>query len=203
MNIIPETQGAVLLSCDGKTGEFKTTPIVAWAYVSGTMVFPLFDIARPSGLGPLDGILRSGVSGDHLQLVTHPHSQRTYTPEDFYALCHKMIDSGEAEEPTGPQALKKIFADDALRFGEESYKTKSFWKLEMARAVFAIEKNEPYPLDKRCEKIQREVYADLKKEGWKSIDPHAFGKKNAAPGEAEEAEEITAEPAEDDGSNLI
>lgn len=206
MNIIPETTGAVLLSCDRATGEFSTIPIVAWAYVAGNLVFPLFDIARPSGVGPLEGVLRTGVSGETLEIVTHPHSRKSMTPQQFYSLCREMIENGVGVEVSGTEALKKVFAHEAIRFDAESYKTKSFWKMPVANAVFEIGKNETYPADKRCLKIDREEFGALKKEGWKLLDdPRSFGTPQAVAEMIVEEVAAESEPEDDDneGQDLI
>lgn len=210
MNVFPETRGASLLTVSS-TGEVSETPIIGWCYVQGNRCDPLFAVPRRLGCAPNEGIRTVNELG--VAVVSVPHDQSVYSEDDWLAEMNMLSAAGafddlEKEAKSQPAAEKKATAqtntvakDGApvpINFDNDAFKTKSYWSMADARAVFSIEKNMTHPADKRCEKVTRDEFASLKRDGYKVIDPHTYGTETA-----EEPETETPEEAEDDGSDLI
>lgn len=187
--IIPANPGAFLLNATGE----RIAVIVAWAYVQGNRVDPIFDIAR-------SGPMKNEAIQHSLHSVVHPDSKEFFnTVADWnaYAAEHnldRIATPKAAPAATGkPAAAAQASAppaNEAIKFGTKSYSTKSFWAWGDALAVFEIEAGQPYPHDPRVKKVKREEFFEFKRTGFAVIDPHV--------GLIEEAEATEAAPVEED-----
>lgn len=212
MNIIPETRGATLLSTDA-TGTITEWPIVGWAYVQGNRLDPLFDMVRRSGIGPNEGIRRVDEKG--FAVVSVPSLNELMLEDEFYSHMQSIAMSGGFEDLAESAAAvvetetKHLTPGAALsiNFTDDTFKTKSYWKFDDARSLFEIEKQTALPADKRCEKVSRDEYAALKKDGYKVIDPHNWPPvQTAAEIIRSAADAIDATPEDEDageGMDLI
>lgn len=176
--------------------------VIAYQYVSGNMVFPVFATARP-GLAADEAIYDPATAG-----VSHPASQKWFETVDNW------VEFAENEEweaaATAEPAAAPVKAESAtthprvatnrpepaaapakgapLKFGTKTFASKSFWHWAEVNAVFEIEPDQPLPADKRAVKVKRDDFVALKRDGATKIDPHA-GVVDEAPATAEVVEE--------------
>lgn len=192
-----------------KAGEIHYTPIVGWSYIQGRLAFPIMAVPGRSE-GPFSGI-------EHPNgMISYPHEARVFDnrddwfehvetlPEDTKEKPAPELTVEKAPAPKAPAAPDGDYDRSPIKFGGQRYKTKSFWSWPAAHAVFEIEPEEVIPSDKRVEKIKREEFFDLKRNGATKIDPH-FGivEDDPAPEDLAAANEAVEEDEETDLSDLI
>lgn len=208
MNYFPAAAGTLVVIRDHDATHGVTyTPVVGWCHVQGNLAFPILAMAFG---GLTHG--KAVVSPDGF--VTDPTHQQVFENVDEWAA---FID--RAKEPKEPSQTEKVI-DKALKedaapgkpatraakaaptgqiiFGTKTFTTKSFWKVPEMEAIFEVEGNETYPKDPRAEKVKRDDYMALKKEGWTKIDP-----RSGVLEETEEVETVTEDEDDDDGSDLV
>lgn len=182
--------------------------VVAWQHIQGAMLFPMFAMNRP-------GVRNNEAIWHQDGTVTHPASQTLFPDVDTWTNWAKEngpLDKGTEEPAAAANASSKpaggkttapnpvpITARPAdttssfgpIKFGTKTYSTKSYWTWPNMKVLFEIEGGVPYPDDPRVEKIKRDEFAQLKRDGFDKIDPSS-GVLNgdlAAAGEAAEAVE--------------
>ena len=165
-NFIPAGNLARLLTRTAE-GDTLVIPIVGFIAPSLTnaIAFPVLLIGGKAGLTDRDGIVFTSDG-----LVSYPHKCMVFKNVDefeTYVDDHVTGDSAPVKNVVAPSAPTK-----PLNWGEETFKTKSFWHWEEANAVFSVEKGEVLPTDKRAVKIKRDEYDALRKSGAVQIDPH-------------------------------
>lgn len=162
----------------GPEGE-RTAVIIAWQWVTGNYMMPVFDIART-------GILKQEAIQHPDGTVSHPDSKGLFNDvRDWvsYAHAHNLAEITEevkAPAKTGPKPRAKADAPEdppdpnrPIVFGTKTFKTKSFWHWPTANAVFEIEGEQSVPDDPRVLKVKRDEWYDFKRAGAVEIDPHA------------------------------
>jgi len=207
MNTFPALPGTVIQQYDAD-GDFTETPIVGWQHVQGNMCFPVFPCGNRS-VGP--GTVIAIPNGSGRWHFVHPSSQTS--SDDVFYIKQIVADALGAAEESGEVAAATTKPGKAttpvqpdgkpdtrpLKFGAETYKTKSFWHWEIANAVFEIEPENVIPKDPRVVKVKRDEYAKLKRDGAVKMDPHSGLIHEEKPAEPE----APAEDDEDDVSGLI
>jgi hypothetical protein len=194
MTPFPAPPGTYLL--DRKPGEAtaRKIPVVGFAFVQEGPVYPLCAIAT-------GGLTLGRVLVTPDGLVTDPAAGVVCGSVDEWMKLSGSDGYWKAADPApAPKAAATPKAPAApaaatgapISFGTKTFKTNSYWRLKSEDvdhpdSLFQIEGDQPYPDDKRCEKITRDEYAALKKSGAPVIDPHA------APDEEED----------DDGMDLV
>lgn len=196
MNIFPAQPGTFIVERDLTVSPPVTVrvPVVGWNHVQGTMAFPIA-VMNHGGLTHGKAILHpEGFVSDptHGQVFTNLEEWETFMrtakpgrkqappkpsdeQADDYLETMEPADAYEAEQAeeeeveNGEDAANE--AVGPIEFGTKSYKSRSFWKYPLAGAIFQIEGGEPYPKDDRVEKITRDEFAALKKDGYAVIDP--------------------------------
>lgn len=182
MNTFPALPGTVLRQYDAD-GDYKDTPIIGWQHVQGNMCFPVFPCGNRS-VGP-GSVLIIPVNEWVPQMFVHPSSQTSTEDED--EIKQIVADALGAAEESGEVAAATTKPGKAatpvqpdgkpdtrpIKFGAETYKTKSFWHWELANVVFEIEPENVIPKDPRVVKVKRDEYAKLKRDGAAKIDPHS------------------------------
>lgn len=206
MNIIPAESGTTHLQLKGD--EIHTTPILAWTYATGRLLFPLFAVPgrddNPfSGIEHPDGTVSYPHEGKIFENRDEWHEHVESLPKDTKA---KPAPEPVAQKAPAPKAAAIPDGDydrSPIKFGGQRYKTKSFWSWPAAHAVFEIEPDEVIPSDKRVEKIKREEFFDLKRNGAAKIDPHFGIVDDPEPEDLAAANEAVEEDDEADLSDLI
>ena len=163
MNIFPAALGTVLRQFD-EDGSYNTFPIIGWLHITGTMAQPILTV----GNQPItsNSVLETPV--DDGVMFSHPSSGRCWFGQNE----DEMIDfvgqfmaehpvPGLKTEKSGPAKTDKSEPQPGpdtrpLHFGNQSYKTRSFWHWPDANAVFEIEGEQVYPSDPRAVKVKRE-----------------------------------------------
>jgi len=197
MNTFPASPGTYLRQFDAD-GDYTDTPILAWQHISGNMAFPIFPVGNRSvGPGSLiyipDGMWSHPSSGTVLEDWTDARAHVADFMEQHPAepRMEKPLPKDVPVQPDGKPDLRP------LHFGEQSYKTKSFWHWPTANVIFEIEGEQVYPSDPRVVKVKRDEWAKLKRDGASVIDPHH--------GVVQEPDEQDEQPEaeEDDFSDVV
>lgn len=161
MNVFSAPAGTYLTHRD----HGRLAVIVGFAYVQGNLAFPIFAVPTKSGVGPLEAIEHPDGA------VSYPAKARTFESVTDWMSFVEDLDDETAEAKKPVEGTKPD--DSPIKFGTKSNKTKSFWYWPTANAVFEIEGEAVLPDDKRVEKIKRDEFFNLKRDGAVKIDPHA------------------------------
>lgn len=205
MNYFPAASGTLVVIRDHEAALGHTfTPVVGWCHVQGNLAFPVLAMAfggmthgkaivSPDGFvtDPTHGMVFENVDEWTAFIDMAKEPTEASTTE---AVIDAALKSGKPAAPeTKPATTGKI------AFGTKSYSTKSFWKVPDMKAVFEIEGGEVYPKDTRAEKVKREDFMALKKEGYTKIDPRS----GVLDESKDEPEPEVADEDDDDGSDLV
>lgn len=165
-------------------GDTKDIPVVGWSNLTGQLANPLTPI--PSmGIGKNAMVVIPPLSNDDEIYFCHAETGTVcYSGEDAESFMSGYLE--EHPMPRGPEkgddTVKTTTAPKTtgptqtvgpLHFGNQSFKTKSFWHWPEANAVFEIEPEQVIPSDPRVKKVKRDEYAVFKRDGASLIDPHA------------------------------
>lgn len=193
MNIFPSTPGTFVATRDhAATHGVYYIPVVGWAHVQGQLAFPILPIA-------FGGLTHGKCIVTPEGFVTDPtHGQVFDKIEDWIVFIDKAKRKGDDPEPDGvataakdPAPTKPAAAKTApsgpIVFGTKTYQSKSFWSYPEQNAIFELEGGVPYPKDDRVQKVTRDQFAALKRDGATKIDPNG------------QVEEDPAEDEDDDG----
>ncbi len=200
LTIIPAVDDTNIIDRNGDI----VAMVVAWQYIQSNMVFPVFAIAR-SGLRKDEAIWYGNGK------VEHPDSRRVFEDNDAWVAWAEDNVKEDAEQPaeqpveskpaaaattkpaatsTKPAASANGDCSTPIKFGTKTYSTKSYWVWPDMKVIFEIEGGSVYPVDPRVEKIKRDEFAQLKRDGFDKIDPAS----GVIPGTDEEHGEDQSEP---------
>lgn len=190
MNIFPAQPGTYIVERDMTVSPPITikVPVVGWIHIEGTMAFPVSvmshgglthgkAIQHPEGFisDPSHGMVFSSLEEWEAFMRTAKPGWNQPKPMDEHADDYldtmEQADAHEAELEEAEEEIDNSGQVGPIEFGDKVYKSRSFWKYPQAGAIFQIEGGEPYPRDGRVEKITRDEFTALKKDGHAVIDP--------------------------------
>lgn len=190
-NQFPAQPGTVVRQYDDD-GEYRDIPVVGWMNITGQLANPICPV--PGVVVSKNSLIVIPAAGEWFWC--HPDSGKVFTTgdaaEEFvgdYLAENPMPKPMErGAEPTKDQYAKPTPGPDTrpLHFGNQTYKTRSFWHWPDANAVFEIDGEQVYPSDARAVKVKRDEYAQLKRDGAVVIDPHAGVIEENEPGAEED-----------------
>lgn len=220
--IIPALPDTLLLIYDSEDSMFSLTPVVGWASPTGGQAFPVPAVGGRK-VDQFAGI-EHGTNG----MVSYPHKGMVFDDRESFGAYMMQADLTDASPPqevtkTVPRTPEKVVPQprdrtaipvattktaavitgrQPIKFGNQSYKTKSFWSWPEANAVFSIEPEDVLPNDARVTKVKRLEFDELKRAGAVKINPH-HGDIQEPTGTIGGAEIVGNDEPEEDWSNLV
>lgn len=194
ITIFPAQQGTFMIERDASVvpPRLIRVPVIGWQHVQGNLAYPVCvmnhgGLTHGKAILHPEGFVTDAVHGltfedtdewlSYMKSAKSPKSAAEPADDDSDDRAAAMPEE-PAEEPDEPAT-----AEDEpetvepsvplIQFGTKTFKTNSFWSMPSINAIFQIEGGLPYPKDDRCEKVTRDEWAKLKREGAAVIDPHS------------------------------
>lgn len=216
--VIPAQPDTLILIYDPEELACTLTPVVGWAAPTGAQAFPIPAVGSRK-IDQFAGI-EHGTDG----LVSYPHKSTVFANRDAFMAYMIDADFDDASPPqevnrtpekvvpatrertaipvTATKTAAVVTGRQPIRFGNQSFKTKSFWSWPEANAVFSIEPEDVLPADDRVVKVKRLEFDELKRNGAVKINPH-HGDIQESAGTVGGAEIVGNDESEEDWSNLV